>query len=87
MEQDPHTSRDEVLKGTKCIACGLGWAPNHFSMHWWDIGETAGWVCTFCHMGRFPNDAIHTYRMIRKRLALEVDPPSPQDAPYPRRQP
>lgn len=53
-----------------CIACGLVEAPGHIDMHWWDIGETAGWVCTFCHSGRAPaNDPIETYRAIRRRLA------------------
>lgn len=51
----------------RCIACGLAEAPAHFSMHWWDIGEIAGWVCHFCHTGRFPNDPIETYRRIRQR--------------------
>lgn len=38
-------------------------------MHWWDIGEIAGWVCHYCHIGRAPNnDPVETYRKIRRRL-------------------
>jgi hypothetical protein len=66
--EDPDTIRKPV-KGDTCIACGLAYYPDHFSMHWWDIGEIAGWVCHYCHTGRAPdNDILETYRRIRRRL-------------------